>query len=270
MQYVLITGGASGMGRATALKLAKSGYHVFSCDINKCNEEVENITQLQVDVTNMDSIKNAYDYVLTITDSLSAVVNFAGIIMMNSLIEIPEETFVKIFDVNLFGAYRINKTFFPLVKKGNGKIVITTSELAENKILPFNAIYSISKKALDAYAQGLTMELGLLGVPVVTLRPGAVKTAILNSSSKEMDSLNRNTVLYKDTISKFKDIVDNEQGANIEPEKIADVVYKILNKQKPKLIYRKNISCKLKLLNLVPAKCQIKLFKFILKSKKGK
>jgi len=224
MKYVLITGAASGMGRATALKLAENGFHVFSCDIKKHAEEVENVTQLLVDVTNMDSIKSAYDFVCKITDSLCAVINFAGIIMMNSLIEISEEEFVKIFNVNLFGTYRVNKVFFPLVKNGNGRIIITTSELAPNKILPFNAIYSISKKSLDAYAQGLTMELGLLGVPVVTLRPGAVETPILKDSNKEMQQLNSNTELYKNTITKFKSIVDKEQGGAIPPTKIADLV----------------------------------------------
>ena len=112
MEYILITGGASGMGRATAVKLAENGYHVFSCDIKKNNEEVENITQLTVDVTDINSIKDAFDFVCNITNKLSAVINFAGIIMMNSLIEISEEDFVKIFNINLFGAYRINKTFF--------------------------------------------------------------------------------------------------------------------------------------------------------------
>ncbi|MBQ3158311.1 MAG: SDR family NAD(P)-dependent oxidoreductase, partial [Clostridia bacterium] len=63
MKYVLITGGASGMGRATALKLASCGFYVFSCDVKTCDDEVENITQLKVDVTNMDSIKKAFDHV---------------------------------------------------------------------------------------------------------------------------------------------------------------------------------------------------------------
>lgn len=185
--------------------------------------------------------------------------------MMNSLIEIKEEDFVKIFNINLFGAYRINKTFFPLVQNGNGKIFITTSELAPNKILPFNAIYSISKKALDAYAQGLTMELGLLNIPVITLRPGAVETPILKDSNKEMNDLNDNTILYKNTITKFKSIVDKEQGGAISPNKIADLVYKILNKKKTKHIYTKNASIKLKLLSIIPAKLQLKIFKMILK-----
>lgn len=265
MKNVVITGGASGMGRATALKLAKNGYNVFSLDIKETSEQIANITQLKVDVTNMQSVQNAFDYVSSKTDKLDAVINFAGIIMMNSLIEISEEDFVKIFNINVFGAYRVNKVFFPLVKNGNGKIIITTSELASNKILPFNAIYSISKKALDAYSQGLTMELGLLGVPVVTIRPGAVQTPILKDSNKEMQELNDNTQLYKNTITKFKTIVDKEQGSAISPEKIASLVYKILNRKKPKHVYSKNISKKLKLLNMVSTKTQVKIFKAMLK-----
>lgn len=265
MKYALITGGASGMGRATALKLASNGYYVFSCDIKKCEENIDNIQQIILDVRDLSSIEKAYAEVCQETDRLDAIINFAGIIMMNSLVEITEEDFVKIFDINVFGVYRINKVFFPLVKKGNGKVIITTSELAGNKILPFNAIYSISKKSLDAYAQGLTMELGLLGIPVITIRPGAVETPILSDSTKEMEALDSNTEYYKNTISKFRHIVDKEQGGTIKPEKIADLVYKVLSKKKTKHIYSKNASVKLKLLNLVPAKAQIKLFNMILK-----
>ena len=160
MKYALITGGASGMGRATALKLAKEGYYVFSLDIKK-NQDCENIEQIVVDVTNMVSIENAYSKVCEKTSNLDAIIHFAGIIMMNSLIEISEKEFERIFNINLFGVYRVNKVFFPLIEKNKGKIIITTSELAPNKILPFNAIYAISKKSLDAYAEGLRMELVL-------------------------------------------------------------------------------------------------------------
>lgn len=146
MKSVLITGGASGMGRAVALKLAQNGYLVYSGDIKKNSEERENIKQIILDVTSMESVESAFKEISKETDSLAAVLNFAGIIMMDSLIEIEEKEYLKIFDVNVFGAYRVNKVFFPLIQKGRGKIVITTSELAPNKILPFNAIYSISKK----------------------------------------------------------------------------------------------------------------------------
>ena len=265
MKYVLITGASSGMGYATTLKLSNEGYHIFATDIKEPTFTAPNITNIKMDVTSMESVKNAFVKVQEVTDGLFAVINFAGIIMMNSLIEISEEEFVKIFNVNLFGAYRVNKVFFPLVQKGNGKIIITTSELAPNKILPFNAIYAISKKSLDAYAQGLTMELGLLNVPVITLRPGAVETPIIKNSTEEMEKLNAKTELYKNTIVKFKHIVDKEQGGTIPASKIADLVSRVLKKKHTKYIYSKNVSKKLKLLNAIPLKLQLKLFKMILK-----
>ena len=265
MKFALITGAANGMGRATAIKLAQNGYFVFSCDIQKNEKEIENIQQIIMDVTDIKSIENAFKIVNKKTNKLDAVIHFAGIIMMNSLIEISEEDFTKIFNINVFGVFRVNKIFFPLIQEGKGKIIITTSELAPNKILPFNAIYSISKKSLDAYAQGLTMELGLLDIPVITIRPGAVKTNIIKDSSKEMNALNDNTQLYKNTIAKFKHIVDKEHGKTIDPTKIADLVYKILNKKRPKHIYAKNTSKKLKLLNILPTKLQLKVYKTILK-----
>ena len=109
------------------------------------------------------------------------------------------------------------------------------------------------------------MELAFLNIPVVIIRPGAVETPILNDSNKEMEQLNSNTKLYKNTITNFKHIVDKEQGGSISPNKIADLVFKVLNAKKPKLVYKKNVSVKLKLLNVVPYKLQQKIFKMMLK-----
>ena len=270
MKTVLVTGGASGMGKAVCKTLAENGFFVYSLDINKSNEKLTNIKQLVVDVTDINSIKQAHDVISKETKNLDAIINFAGIIMMNSLIEISEEDFVKIFNVNLFGVYRINKIFLPMIAENKGKVIITTSELAPNKILPFNSIYSISKKALDAYAEGLRMELGLLGIDVITLRPGAVQTELINSSSSALDKLVANTVMYKGYTNNFKKIVDGQQGGSIPAEKIGKLVLKILNKKKPKFVYTKNASIKLKLLNLVPARMQLAIFRVLLKEKPKK
>jgi len=103
MKNVIITGSASGMGRATAEYLLKNGYRVFGLDINK-TQEIENFEQILCDVSDIESVNNAYNIVKQKVDYVDAIINFAGIIMMNSLVEIPEEDFVKIFNVNVFGA----------------------------------------------------------------------------------------------------------------------------------------------------------------------
>ena len=80
MKYALITGGASGMGRATAVELANNGFTVFSCDINLNAEEKENIIQIKTDVTDITSVQNAYNQVVKITNKLDVVINFAGVL----------------------------------------------------------------------------------------------------------------------------------------------------------------------------------------------
>ncbi|MBP3581961.1 MAG: SDR family NAD(P)-dependent oxidoreductase [Clostridia bacterium] len=264
MKYVVVTGGTSGMGRAVSKMLAENGYYVFSLDIKENDEPCKNIEQIKTDITNFKEIQKARETIMQKTDKLDAVLNFAGIIMMNSLIEIAEEEFIKIFNINVFGAYRINKVFFDMVQKGKGKIIITTSEVASNKVLPFNGIYGITKKALDAYAEGLAMELGILGIPVIRLRPGAVKTELIDNSSSQMERFGANTVIYKDILPRFKHIVDKEQGTAIPAEKIAKLVLKILKSNKPKLVYAKNTSKKLKLLSVVPEKMQVAIYKKLL------
>ena len=80
-----------------------------------------------------------------------------------------------------------------------------------------------------------------------------------------MQSLNDNTQLYKNTITKFKHIVDKEYDKGIEVNKVANLVYKIINKKHPKHVYSINVSIKLKLLSILPTKLQLKIFKIILK-----
>ena len=82
--------------------------------------------------------------------------------LLIALVEMSEERFSRIFDINLFGLYRLNKEFLPLLKKGS-KIVITSSELAPLDPLPFTGIYAITKAAVEKYAYSLRMEMNLLG-----------------------------------------------------------------------------------------------------------
>lgn len=98
-------------------------------------------------------------------ESLTAILHFSGVYGLNSLVEIPEDEFVRIFDSNLFGVYRINRFFLPLLEP-KGRIIITTSELAPLDPLPFTGMYGITKTALESYAYALRMELQLLGYRV--------------------------------------------------------------------------------------------------------
>ena len=268
MKFVLITGAFGGMGYATVKMLSENGFTVFALDKNVDNPQISqtpNVIPVQADLTDAESLSRAFDVVKAKTDELFAIIHFAGIYRLDSLVEMSEDRFTGIFDINVFGVYRVNKTFLPLLKKGS-RIIITTSELAPLSPLPFTGIYAITKTALDRYAYSLRMELQLLGIDVSILRPGAVDTGLLGVSTKELENFCSNTKIYTYNAKKFREIVDSVESKSVKPEVIAKKALKAVTVKKPKYVYKINRNKLLLLLNILPAKLQTKIIGKILKT----
>lgn len=268
MKYVVITGAYGGMGYATAKALSGCGYRVFALD-KKVGEAEENIVPVETDVTDSESVKRAFRFVASQVDRIYAIVHFAGIYRLDSLVEMSEERFTGIFDVNLFGAYRVNREFLPMLKKGS-RIILTTSELAPLSPLPFTGVYAITKSALEKYAFSLRMELQLLGINVLVIRPGAVKTGLLSDSTRELDKFCENTRIYTYNAEKFKKIVDDTEAKNVTPQRIAKAAVSALEAKRPRYVYNVNRNPLLRLLNALPARWQTAIIGRILKEKKRK
>ena len=263
MKDVLITGAAGGMGRAAALLLRDKGFRVFALD-RRCPEKQEGIIPIEADITSSESVKSALEKVKSYTDNLYGVLHFAGIYMLDSLVEIEDSAFERIFEVNVHGAFLVNKTFLPLLKKGS-RIVITTSELAPLDPLPFTGIYAVTKAALDKYAYSLAMELQLMEIKVSVLRAGAVETGMLGVSTDHLDRFCKETKLYSCNSKKFKDIGHRVEARCIPPEKIAKKVLRILNKKSPAFAYSINRNPLLLMLNILPKRFQLWVIKQVLK-----
>ena len=263
MRYVLITGAYGGMGKKTAELLSRRGFGVFALDKN-VGEAAENIVPVQADVTSADSVAASYEAVKKVTDKLYAIIHFAGIYVLDSLVEMTEEEFEKSFRVNVFGAYLVNGTFLPMLEAGS-RIVITTSELATLDPLPFTGIYAVTKGALDKYAYSLAMELQLLGISVSVLRAGAVDTGMLGASTDALARFCDKTELYKLNAKRFRDIVDKVEAKRIPPEKIAGKIDKIISSKKPKFAYSINRNPLLLLLDVLPKRLRFFIIRKILK-----
>ncbi len=263
MKYILVTGAYGGIGRATVDSLKTQGFCVIALD-KRTGSASENVIPLQADITNSESVKAAFIQVKGITDELYAIVHFAGIYLLDSLVEIERESFVQAFEVNLFGAFLINKTFLPLLKK-RSRIVITTSELAPLDPLPFTGIYAVTKGALDKYAYSLRMELQLLGISVSVLRAGAVDTGMLGVSTGALEKFCENTKHYSCNAERFKKIVDGVEAKRIPPGKVAQKIDKILSVKNPRFAYCINRNPLLLLLNALPKRLQLWVIKRVLK-----
>ena len=263
MKTILITGAAGGMGRATVDLFAAQGYHVFALD-RVAIEETENITPIVADLADEVSVKKAIISVAQMAQQLDAIIHFAGIYMLNSLIEMPSEAYDRIFDINVRGVYLVNKYFFPFLKDGS-RIVITTSELAPLDPLPFTGIYAVTKAALDKYAYSLAMELQLQGIKVSVLRAGAVETGMLGASTAALERFCEDTKLYSCNAKRFRGIVESVEARCVPPVKIAEKCARILKKRNPKFAYHINRNPLLLLLNILPKRLQLWIIKLILR-----
>ena len=260
MKTAVITGVSGGMGHATAKRLLQEGWFIFGLDIREPEEfGAASFCFIKTDLTNMESVEQAFAQV----QSLDALIHMAGMYDLNSLVEMSEEEFLRIFQINLFAQYRVNKTFLPLLKEGS-RIVITSSELAPLDPLPFTGIYAITKTAVEKYAYSLRMEVQLLGIKVIVLRPGAVDTGLLSVSTRRLDAFISGTQYYSCNAKRFKSIVDRVETKKIPPEKIADLAVKALSANNPKYIYKINRNPLLLLMQLLPPRLRTRIIKKIL------
>ena len=263
MKNVLVTGAAGGMGRAACELLAKSGFRIWGLD--RAEPQGEYAWRfVRADITDAASVEAARDAVAAEAGSLYAIVHMAGVYDLNSLVEMPEEDWARIFGVNLSGPYRVNRAFMPLLAEGS-RIVLVSSELAPLDPLPFTGIYGITKAALEKYAFSLRMELQLLGIGVSVVRPGAVDTQLLDVSMQRLDEFHANTKLYACNAARFRRIVERVESRQVTPEAVARVVLKALQARRPRYVYNINRNPLLLLLNALPDRIQTAIIRMVLK-----
>ena len=263
MRYILVTGAHGGMGRKTVALLKQQGFCVFALD-QEVGAAEPNVIPLQADVTDEASVRRALKQVRSVTDTLYAIVHFAGIYLLDSLVEVDSARFSHALQVNLFGVFCVNKFFLPLLRSGS-RIVITTSELAPLDPLPFTGIYAVTKAALDKYAYALRMELQLLHISVSVIRAGAVDTGMLGISTRALDRFCETTELYACNATRFKAIVASVEARRIPPERIARKALDILQKEHPACAYPINRNPLLLLLNALPKRVQFWAIRQVLK-----
>jgi NAD(P)-dependent dehydrogenase (short-subunit alcohol dehydrogenase family) len=178
---VLVTGASSGIGRNLAETLAGKGYFVYAgarkqADLDALNR-IPNIQAVRLDVTKQDEIDAAVAIVRAGGKGLYGLVNNAGVVTLGPITEVDEEDLAWIFDVNVFGVYRVTKAFAPLIIESRGRIV-NISSISGILSGMFWAPYGMTKHALEAYTDSLAQEMALFDVEVSAINPGNYKSEI--------------------------------------------------------------------------------------------
>lgn len=195
----IVTGGSSGIGRATAIALAKSGHDVaitYASSKDKARETAERIRAAgrncfvqALDLTKPETAASCVDRMVEELGGLDVVVNNAGMMVRQKMPDIDLSSAYRIFNVNLFGAIMvIQNSLRHLLPAGlggpprdtPGRIIVVTS-VHEHIANPTDPLYTMTKHALGGLVKCLTLELSPLNVTVNAVAPGEVATPITTS-----------------------------------------------------------------------------------------
>lgn len=222
VRTILVTGGSSGIGRATAIRFARDGDTVVIADINESGgkaviEEIESDGGKaifgKVDVADDESVKDLVDFVERESGAPGVLVNCAGLLQNPSrLVDLDMAEHDRIWAVNYRGTYLCCRAFAPSIIKAGGGSIINISSASAVRVFPLLA-YSPAKAAIDQLTAILAADLGPDGVRVNAVLPGYVR-------SEQMQS--RIDAGLRDA-SKMK--AQSALDRMVEPGEIADAIH---------------------------------------------
>lgn len=187
-QNVLITGASSGIGAATASLLSREGYRVWGTtrDLGKVRELPDGLRRsvkfVQMDVTDSDSVRRGVAEVIEEAGRIDVLINNAGFGIYGPIEEVPVELVKAEFETNVFGAIRVIQEVVPSMRERRSGLVINVSSLASTIVVPFQVHYGASKRAIEAFTEGLRQELRPFGVKVVAIAPAYINTNFNNAT----------------------------------------------------------------------------------------
>ncbi|MBQ9410187.1 MAG: SDR family oxidoreductase [Bacteroidales bacterium] len=229
MEIVLITGGSSGIGAATAKLLANAGMKVYSGSRRGTSPvEHPSIVPITLDVNDESSLEAAVESILKAEGKLDAVVCNAG----NGIYGPVEYTTVEDaraqFETCFFGCVKTIRACLPVFRKqGHGRIITVSSVMAVLQ-LPFQVYYSAAKAAMLALTEGLRMELKGSGIQCCSILPGDVATGF---TSARKNTTPKGTP-YDTAVAKNLSKIEKDELGGMKPEVIGKAILKQLRKKK--------------------------------------
>ncbi|MDD5523909.1 MAG: SDR family NAD(P)-dependent oxidoreductase [Smithella sp.] len=187
---VLISGCSTGIGRALAVEFAARNWRVFATArrpevINDL--KAPNVDVSVLDVTDETSIKACVDYVIAKAGRIDMLVNNAGLLLIGPLVELEISELRRQFETNVIGLNALTRAAVPhMIKRKSGKIV-NISSVSGVLPTPFAGAYCSTKAALTALSDSLRMELAPLGIKVITVQPGGIKSNLSINADKELE-----------------------------------------------------------------------------------
>ena len=241
---VLITGCSTGIGRATAERLARNGHTVFATA--RRVESVADLAQhgctpLALDVCDESSMQAAVSAVEREHGAVGVLINNAGYGSEGPAEEVPMSEVRRQFETNVFGLLRLTQLVLPGMRRQRWGKVVNLSSMGGRMTLPGGGIYHATKYAVEALSDALRFEVRGFGVDVIIIEPGAIKTEFGNTAIARVEALGGSS-----DYAAFRDVLKQQiRGAYegpmatfaVGPEVVAKVIEQAITARRPRTRY---------------------------------
>jgi len=233
-RVALVTGASSGIGDAAARQLLDAGFTVYGTSRRAtAGEQRAGVVFLPLDVTDDESVAAAVSEVLYRSGRIDVLVSNAGLGVAGAAEESSIDQARALFDTNVFGAMRMTRAVLPVMRMQGGGRIINVSSIVGLIPVPFMALYSSTKHALEGYSQSVDHELREHGIRVLLVEPGFTKTGF----DANLAAADEPMPLYAERRANVDaGLVEALQGGD-DPSIVAEAIVKAATDRRPKLRY---------------------------------
>ncbi len=237
---VLITGASSGIGKACAEHLARRGYRVFGTSRRAPFPPTPPLpgqpVLLQMDVTQDESVRQAVDFIVRETGRLDVVVNNAGFGIAGAVEDTSIEEAKSQLETNFFGVLRVCRAALPVMRAQGEGLIVNISSLGGVIALPFQALYSASKFAVEGLTEALRLEVRPFGIHVTRIEPGDMRTGFTDQRVRVAAWTQESA--YGPYAEQVLQVVEHDERSGGSPEAVAVLLERIIRSPSPAPRYR--------------------------------
>jgi len=238
----VITGANSGIGRATAIHLAKQGHRAIGTvrSIDKADklrnmaaDADVSVELFELDVADDESVRHGFEQILDATGRVDHLVNNAGVGGNAVTEECPTELYLSVMNVNLCGAVRCIQAVLPQMRERGSGTIVNISSVAGRIAALAQSPYVASKWAFEGLSEGLAQELAPFGIRVAIIEPGVTKSAIFAKNIDAPNSTGEYDAHYRRMFQFYMTGVANAT----DPFEVAEVIHEAISTDAPRLRY---------------------------------
>jgi short-subunit dehydrogenase len=234
-KVILITGISSGFGKQTARLLAANGHQVYGTIRKKALSDTP-VHYLQMDLTDIKSIKSAVSAVLENEGKIDVLINNAGMHSGGPIETSPIETINLQMETNFIGMVNMIREVLPVMRKQGGGTIINFSSIGGLMGLPFQAFYSASKFAIEGFSEALRMEVKHFNINVVIINPGDFRTSNSSNRRNYLSPTSESDPYNKQFLTTLA-VIEKDESNGWAPEVLAKKIIRIVECNNPRQRY---------------------------------